>query len=151
MTSDRELKRILNAQPLAQMQHFARELGWKGLRLEHACLSDDEASKAGVGSGVVIFYATTDPKFFLQINTWPHGQFGTHRATVRADRYGVFHVGWHEFVLHDDERLLAMEADRLKPWLFRRQFKDRKWRKVLAQQNPQLPILKSRRSSRRQT
>jgi hypothetical protein len=95
---------------------------------------------------VVVYYATTDPKFFIQINTYPHGQIRRHQATVRADRYDIFNVGWHDFELHDDERQFTAEAERLEPWLFRTQFKDRKWRKRLAEQNPDLPIVTNRRN-----
>ena len=82
--SDPDLRRILTAQPLAKMQSFAALLGWKGLRLECVLLDDAEASRANVPHGVVIYYMTTDDKFHIQINTYPHGQVRLHQATVKA-------------------------------------------------------------------
>jgi hypothetical protein len=146
MTSDTELRPLLREQPLQRMRWFAALLGWRGLQLGSVCdFVVREGEKIPV---VVIYYYTTDAKFFLQINTFPHGQTRTHRATVRADRYGIFHVGWRDFELNDDGAVLEA-AERLKPWLGRRNFKDRKWRRRLATEHPELPIEQQGRKRRR--
>jgi len=145
MISDTEIQRVLERQPLTKMQLFASLLGWNGLRLEHVRLPDKEQASTGVG--VVIFYMTTDPKFNLQINTFPHGQYRRHRATVNAERYSIIHVGWHDFELADDDQSLLVEAERLKPWLYRPQFKRRNWCRQFINAHPELaiPHLKRRR------
>ncbi len=148
MISHGELQRIRSAQPLGRMRDLAARLGWRGLELEHVRLRDAEAERANIANGIVIFYMTTDLKFNLQINTYPHGQCRTHRATVKADRYGIVNVGWHDFVLHDDDSALDQEIARMHPWLYRSHFKDPVWRRRLAREHPELPIIKSRRSKR---
>ena len=133
-----DIQRTLATQPLARMQQFAELLGWRGLRLGHVRLCDDEAARADAPDGMVIFYQTTDEKFNLQINTYPHGQCRQHRATVKAERYGIRHVGWHEFELLDDPDKLRQEADRLRPWLDRRLFRDAKRRRQFKLAHPEL-------------
>lgn len=124
------------------MQQFAELLDWRGLRLRYVCLREDEAARAIVPSGVVIFYQTTDDKFNLQINTYPHGQCRQHQATVKAERYGIGHVGWHEFELFDDDDAVRHEADRLRPWLDRRMFRDVDRRRQLLIAHPELSLLR---------
>ena len=143
MISDVELNRALAAQPLPRMRLFASLLGWNGLQLEHVRLTNSEQAK--VGSGVVIFYMTTDPKFNLQINTFPHGQCRHHRATVKAERYRIINVGWQDFDLPDDDQLLLAEIDRLKPWLYRPQFKKREWCRQFIKAHPELALGELRR------
>ncbi len=146
MITDCELHRRLSEQPLARMRYFAAILGWRGLQLEYVRLSDEEAARGQIPHGLVIYYITTDLKFNLQINTYPHGQCRIHKATVKADRYGIVHVGWHDFELHGDDQRLQQEVERLSPWLTRKNFKDRTWRRQFAKEHPELPIRQSRRN-----
>jgi hypothetical protein len=145
MISDIELHRILDAQPLPRMRFFASLLGWNDLQLEYVRLPEDEAQRGSVCGCVVIFYMTTDPKFNLQINTYPHGQCRHHRATVKADRYGIINVGWHDFQLCEDDTRLCADVERLTPWLRRDQFKDRAWRREFIAKHPEFAYPQSQR------
>ena len=106
------------------LRRFGSMLGWWGLQLNYIRLSDEESKRGNVPDGLVIYYMTTDSKFNLQINTTPCGQTRFHQATLKADRYGVVHVGWHPFELFDDDEQLELEARRLKPWLDRKNLRD---------------------------
>jgi hypothetical protein len=148
MNSDGDIQRILSVQPLYRMRLFASLLGWKGLQLEHFRWKQEDDHESALG--VAIYYTTTDVKFNLQINCQPHGQIRHYRATIKADRYGIISVGWHDFELHEDDQRLFAEVERLKPWLRRDQFKDRAWRRQFIAQHPELayPHSKRRRCNR---
>lgn len=139
MISDSELRRVLERQPLGRMQLFASWLGWNGLQLEHVSLSEGSIAVNG-DVGVLVYYMTTDLKFNLQINVHPSGQPRRYHATVNAERYGIRNVGWHDFEITDDDQSLLAEAERLKPWLFRPQFKKKEWRREFIDAHPELAI-----------
>jgi hypothetical protein len=149
MISDADLHRLLASQPLSRMRHLASLLGWNGLQLEYLRVRDSEANSKVPQNTVVVFYTTTDSKFFLQINTYPHGQSRTHQATVNAERYGITSVGWHQFELPDDEDLLVTTAEALKRWLYRPLFKDRQWVRQLLKENPNMATLGAARKRKR--
>lgn len=140
MTNSIDVQRILATQPLLRMRQFAELLGWRGLRLGYVLLRDDEATPANAHGGVVIFYQTTDEKFNLQINTYPHGQCRQHQANVKADRYGILHVGWHEFELFHDHDRFCQEAERLRPWLDRQMFRNPIRRRQYLREHPETEI-----------
>lgn len=140
-------REIVAQQPYARMQYFASLLGWRGLRLLSIQLSKEEIRRCtNIPDGIVIVYDTCDLKFSLQINTYPHGQTRFHAATVKAERYGIFNIGWHPFELFDEDELLLAEAKRLQPILSRQLYKDRRWRWSFALQHPELYMKFSRRS-----
>ena len=146
MIRDVELQRVLATQPYARIRRFAEELGWNGIRQLHVLLGENEARLASIASGIVLFYVTTDEKFNLQINPRDHGQSRLFRATVKACRYGITSIGWHDFELFADENLFRREVERLKPFLYRPYWRDRKWRYRLVKENPAMPgIIWSRR------
>ena len=140
-------REILAQQPLARMRHFASLLGWRGLRLfSHRIPEEALGPEVNIPDGIVIYYDTSDLKFSLQINTFPHGQTRFHSATVKADRYGILHTGWQPIELFDEDEPLMAEAQRLQPLLGRHLFKDRQWRWSFALQHPELYMKFSRRS-----
>lgn len=145
---DAELKRVLAAQPLAQMRRLASLLGWNGLCLWHFRVHKSDPYCDRVAGGAIIYYMTTDEKFNLQINVQPHGQTRIHSATVKAERYGIINVDWHEFELPEIDQDLLRLAERLKPFLLRGNFKNRCWRRKFAEAHPLLvyPNLKARRN-----
>ena len=113
------------SKPFAQLRVFARALGWRGLDMwQHV---DNSGT-------IITWYSTSDEKFFLQINEHPVGQTETYAAAVYADRYGIC-TGWHTFTLADGE-----SADLLTPWLHRRPFKDRNWRRAFCTRHPECCI-----------
>ena len=144
-----EIQRTLANQPSARMEFFAGLLGWRGLRLWKHLLSDDDVSTANLKNPLVIWYETTDEKFNLQINQYPIGQTRTYQATVKAERYGIGSVGWHSFEMFEDDESLKREAARLRPWLERRQFKDRKLRMRFIAAHPEIPLYPTKKRSRR--
>ena len=83
------------------------------------------------GGSIITWYATSDTKFFLQINEHPAGQLETYAAAVYADRYGIC-TGWHTFTLANGD-----SAGLLMPWLQRRLFKDRAWRRAFCVRHPE--------------
>lgn len=145
MISDSEIRRVLEGQPLGRMRLFASLLGWNGLQLEHVRLPEGSVAVDG-NVGVLVYYMTTDPKFNLQINVHPSGQARHYHATVKAERYRITNVGWHDFELTDDNQSLLAEAEQLKPWLYRPQFKNREWCREFIKAHPKMafPDLKRR-------
>ncbi len=110
------------SKPLTELCVVAASLGWHGLEMwQHLC-NDDQ---------LITWYSTSDTKFFMQINEHPMGQVETYAAAVYADRYGIC-TGWHRFRLVDNDEIVA-----LRPWLNRRQFKDRKWRREFRARHPE--------------
>jgi hypothetical protein len=137
MNSDQT--RILASKPIARMRWFASLLNWRGLKLERTIFSADEIRKWDLpSSGIIAFYMTTDWKFNLQINENPIGQSFTHQATIKADRYGILHIGWHPFNLFDDDSELRGEVERLRPWLDRKLYKNHKWLREFRLQHPEM-------------
>lgn len=109
------------SKPVGQLWTLASALGWRGLDMwQHAS-----------GGDVVTWYTTSDRKFFIQINEHPPGQTNTYAACVYADRYGIC-TGWHTFTLADTDAV-----DFLLPWLRRRAFKDRNWRRDFCRRHPE--------------
>lgn len=118
---------IVLAEPCWRMRWFASLLNWNGLELEWIRFSDEDALRyAGVpDSRILVYYATKDQKFNIQINGLPdHPRL--YQASVGPFRYGICQVkiGWHRFELFDDDGELQVEARRLTPFLNRRQFRD---------------------------
>jgi hypothetical protein len=124
-----EIRRAIERQPVATVQRFAELLGWRGLRVYGLYVAD--LKMAVDESPIVIYYMTTDEKFNLQINCHPHCQQRQFRATVKAERYGICNVGWHDFELDEHAFDLPAVVDRLRPYLQRSSFKDRRWRRAL--------------------
>ena len=113
------------SKPIEQLRAFALSLGWRGLDMwQHA---DDDGS-------LITWYSTPDVKFFLQINEHPVGQSEKYAAAVYADRYGIC-TGWHTFALGNGESVSL-----LTPWLQRRSFKDRAWRRAFCERHPECCI-----------
>ena len=111
-----EQHRILTSKPIAQMRWFASLLNWHGLELSHHIFSSDEIARWNFhASGILVTYMTPDLKFNLQINENPVGQTVTYQATIKAERYGIVHIGWHPFTLFNDDNALRREAERLSP------------------------------------
>ena len=139
---------IFNSKPIGRMRWFASHLNWRALQLERIIFSQDEIEKWNVpDSGIITYYMTPDLKFNLQINETPNGQSCTHQATIKADRYGIGNIGWHPFTLHEDDASLLGEVERLRPWLERNQYKNRKWLRQFKSEHPELlfPTRKKRR------
>jgi hypothetical protein len=112
----------MNSQPFYEIQRLAELLGWRGLRQE-----GDVSPESGEA---LVWYWTTDRKFFFQVNPYPQGQTDEYEATVVAQRYG-FHplaVGFHRFSLTTET--VADAAKRLSPILSRHHFRNRQWRKA---------------------
>ena len=146
-TAHARRREIVAQQPYARMQYFAALLGWRGLSLfSHRIPDEVIGPDVNIPDGIVIYYCTSDQKFFLQINTDSNDQTRFHRATVRAERYGIINIGWHPFELFDEDERLIAEAKRLMPMLGRQWYKDRKWRRELALQHPEFHVQFSRRS-----
>jgi hypothetical protein len=119
-----EQRAIYQSKPIARMRWFASLLNWRGLQLDCAIFSDDERAQFKLPEpGIITYYETTDPRFSLLINERPEGGSNTHMAAVKAPRYGILHLAFHSFTLHDDEVLLRAEAERLRPFLDRKLFK----------------------------
>jgi len=63
-------------------------------------------------------------------------------SVIEGDKpslYGITHVGWQEFELFGDDDQLQDEVDRLKPWLFRKLFRNRRWRDRFSEAYTDLP------------
>ncbi len=143
-----EQHRILTSKPIARMRWFASLLNWHGLELSHHIFSSDEIARWNFhASGILVTYMTPDLKFNLQINENPVGQTVTYQATIKAERYGIVHIGWHPFTLFNDDNALRREAERLSPWLDRRSYKNRKWLRNFEAQHPEM-LLSSRKRRR---
>lgn len=113
------------SKPLYGLRAFARALGWRGLDMWQHMMDNGD---------IVIWYQTSDRKFFVQINENHVGQTDTYAVAVYADRYGIC-TGWHTFELSDDR-----SAESLIAWLQRRQFKDRSWRRDFCLRHPECCI-----------
>lgn len=116
------MPRFDSTKPLSRLRSLAAALGWRGLEMRQHTREDGR---------VVTWYSTTDSKFFLQINEHPCFQTETYAAAVYAERYGIC-TGWHCFELDDAEAVSA-----LAPWLNRRQFRDRVWRREFKRRHPE--------------
>jgi len=139
---------ILMTKPHARMRRFAELLNWRGLQMEWIIYAREEIAWQSVPEPyVVTYYITSDVKFNLQINEKPDGQSLTHQATVKADRYGIRDVGWHPFTLFDNDKELLGEAERLRPWIDRRTYKDPRRRHTLKLANC-VTLLPSRKKHR---
>jgi hypothetical protein len=123
-----EQRRILDSKPIWRMRRFAALLNWHGLQMSHHLLSAEDIERLNFHpSGIIVYYMTPDLKFNLQINENPVGQTVTHQATIKASRYGIIHIGWHDFSLFEDDDNLKREAERLRPWLDRNLYKNKAW------------------------
>ncbi|MFO0916220.1 MAG: hypothetical protein U0795_24895 [Pirellulales bacterium] len=143
-----EQRRIYDSKPIERMRRFARLLHWRGVQLERILFTAEQITAWDVPSaGIITYYVTTDLKFNLQINEMDTTPPFTHQATVNADRYGIRSVGWHPFTLFDEDERLRFEADRVRPWLDRNLYKDRRWLGKLRREHPEflLPSRKRRR------
>ena len=145
---NREQWAIFNSKPIARMRWFASLLNWRGLQLERVVFTDEQIAEWNVPqSGIVTYYMTPDLKFNLQINETPNGQSVTHQATIKADRYGIANIGWHPFTLNEENDSLRAEAERLRPWLERNNYKNRKWLRQFKRENPEM-LLRTRKKRR---
>ena len=132
-----EQLRILSSKPIGRMRWFASLLNWHGLELSHHVFSSDEIARWNFhASGILVTYMTCDLKFNLQINEHPIGQIVTHQATIKAERYGIVHIGWHSFTLFEDDEELRREAERLRPWLDRKLYKSKAWLREFKARHP---------------
>jgi hypothetical protein len=135
-----ERRAILQAQPLLRMQQFAELLGWRGLCLESHLIDAADFAAQGQDAApfLIVYFTTTEKNFHLQINPNPQGQTIDYTASVLATRFGLplTAVGWHPFRLSDRDEELRQTAERLTPFLARRNFKDRNWRKQLLASEP---------------
>lgn len=141
-----EQQAIVLAKPYWRMRWFASLLSWNGLQLEWLrVIEAGAARRPGVAeSEVLVYYATTDREFHIQINELPDRPT-LHQATIGPLRYGIGpHVGWHRFELFDDDARLIAEAQRLKPFLDRQQFRDPARRAAWKKAHPEL-VLKNRK------
>jgi hypothetical protein len=128
------------------MQMFASWLGWRGLQIFDVA-PWPEAFESHKGLDRLYFYQTPDRKFFLNINEVPDGQSLTHRATIRAERYGIAGIDAIHFALYDDIDRLRIECDRLLPMLSRDNWKARSWRKQ-RMEAPDIRLLPSKKKIR---
>jgi len=138
-----EQRALILSKPIWRMRRFAAMLGWNGLQLEWIRLSPEEA--ASPNCSVVAYYLTTDQKLRIQINEIPAGQSRFHQAIVVASRNGIGVFDWHKFELFDDDDSLAAEADRLRPWLDRQQFRNPKRRAIFKKEHPELLLVTKKR------
>ena len=83
----------MTSRPLYRMRSFASLLGWHGLQLD-SFKPWPEGIAAEKGLDRIYLYQTPDDKFNLQINEHPLDQTTTHKATIKADRYGVIRIDW---------------------------------------------------------
>ncbi|HJT32426.1 MAG TPA: hypothetical protein VJ783_10320 [Pirellulales bacterium] len=144
-----EQRAIVLAKPYWRMRWFASLLNWNGLQLQWLRLSAaDAAALPGVREPeIAVFYVTTDREFHIQINELPDRPT-LHQATIGPFRYGIGpHVGWHRFELFDDDADLIAEAQRLKPFLDRQQFRDPARRAAWKKGHPDL-VLRLRKRCR---
>lgn len=123
-----KLQGFVMSRPFRRMQMFASWLGWRGLQIFDVA-PWPEAFESHKGLDRLYFYQTPDRKFFLNINEVPGGQSFTHRATIRAERYGIAGIDGIHFALYDDIDRLRIECHRLLPMLSRNNWKSRSWRK----------------------
>lgn len=104
--------------PLAELRRFARQLGWRNLRMrQHIVQRDGRLITwyvAGQAEGL-----RDDP--FLQINECPIGQTASYTAAVYAIRYRIC-SGWHSMRLTPSGHCDDSEVERLDAWLHRRWF-----------------------------
>jgi len=136
-----EQRRIFNSKPIERMRRFVRFLHWSGLQLERILFTTDEIAKWNVApSGIIAYYMTTDAKFNLQINELDIAQPFTHQGTVKAERYGIRDVGWHPFTLFEDVERMKLEAERLRPWLDRKSYKNRQWIRKVKREHPEMSL-----------
>ncbi len=130
------------------MRWFASLLNWHGLQLEQVLLSSEEPAELTTPApGIITYYMTPDRKFNLQINEVPVGQAMTHQATIKADRYGIKNVGWHAFNMFDGDDELRCEAERLRPWLDRKLYRNSRWLREFKSTHPSM-LLPSRKRRR---
>jgi hypothetical protein len=130
-----ELQRLLQKRPFFRMQQFAERLGWRGLRMEHLWLREQNGNLPA--GSLIVYYITTDARFHIQINESPCGQWETHGAAVIAERYELVPTPFHDFRLGSDDRQLKAEAQRLAPYLSRANFKSKAWRSQLRRAQPE--------------
>jgi hypothetical protein len=129
---------ILNSKPIHRMRWFASLLNWHGLQLgAHVVSSPEKANWTVPVSGMIVWYMTPDLKFNLQINEYPIGQSIDYQATIKADRYGIVHIGWHPFTLFENDDDLRKEVERVRPWLDRNLHKNRAWLRDFKAQHPE--------------
>jgi hypothetical protein len=140
-----EQRAIVLVEPCWRMRWFASLLNWNGVRLEWVRFRDEDARNSiGVpASRILLHYVTTDQEFHIQINALADC-VRLYQATIGPFRYGISQVPWHRFELFDDDAKLVSEAQRLKPFLDRQQFRDPVRRAAWKKANPEF-LLKRRR------
>lgn len=140
---------IVLSKPYWRMRWFASLLNWHGLVLEWVRFGDEDArTSIGVSeSRILVYYVTNDREFHIQINELPDGP-NVYQATMGPFRYGIgchFAIGWHRFELFENDAELVAEAQRLKPFLDRQQFRDPVRRAAWKKAHPEF-VIKRRRS-----
>jgi hypothetical protein len=139
---------IVLGKPYWRMRMFASMLNWHGLRLAWIRFTEEDAATwASVPeSRIVVYYATTDPEFHIQVNELSDRP-ALHNATVGPFRYGISQlaIGWHRFELFNSDADLAAEARRLKPYLDRQQFRNPARRAALKKAHPGLVARRRKR------
>jgi hypothetical protein len=141
MNLDRSARRAspyeARQKPVSQIDRFCRLLGWKGVRPYHMWLPPESLRYHGEFSDEVLFscYRTTDDNLFIQINEHP-GQCCEHQAAINAHRYGLT-TGWFKFFITDNLESADSEAKRLLPFLERRNYKSKMWRKEFVVEHPE--------------
>ena len=107
---------------------FAADLGWSRMleiRREDMGLTWYESSEREDDLGLR-----------LQINPHPHGQDITFNAIVYAFRYRLC-SGWHTFDLSTSDEMIKADVERMRVWLQRSWYADRRKRRVFRKQHPE--------------
>jgi hypothetical protein len=140
-----EQRKLIELQPLVRIQAFGRLLGWNGLRMD--CFPCPDPNYRGP-LGLFFLYSTTDRRFNLQISRRLDIGENGYTAAVIAERYGIIAVPHQSFVLHESDLELRVEADRLRAYFDRRNFKDAQWRRRFAEENPRWIMRQYRRRNK---
>ncbi|TWT77463.1 hypothetical protein Pla123a_21240 [Posidoniimonas polymericola] len=115
------------------VEHFAAQLGWRGLQRCSFTLTPDIAGSFPVGT-VCTNWTTTHIRFNLQVNhlsTEPDN----YRAAVVAESRLIGHT-WHERATFTTLEQAAAEAQRLRGHCARQNFRDPKWVRRFLEQHP---------------
>ena len=121
--------------PTILVRRFAAGLGWNGIERTDITLTPKTCDNLPVGT-IITDWTTSNLIFFIQINQWSPGRFGTYNVSVVAERYGIAPVDFTVCAFETAEEA-DKESQRLAPLLARKNFKDKKWRRRYLEQHPQ--------------